>query len=739
MAKCEKCSAEIAEGQTLCPECSNAQADTGAFWARPGAVANSGNSYVEKVAPEAPSVQSAPQPVEEAADTEQPKATQPNNELDRRVKQTEYFNTIANVDEAEEEPDVYDLYPPSNLLEVPFRDTEYNIGYTIPKMKMVVSKQTRRKIAFTSLIVSCVALLIAGFILLDSMFGILPRVVDTPVMYIKSGNLFLTGTSGKRPENFAYEGNAFQISTGVQRVQFSPYSDDVFVIQNYNNKTNTYNLYIRSDGEVSTQGVKIDENIMGEFKFVQRGKSIIYLKGISSYDLYIYNLESRESTRLIYSVTDFGLIDDQHVAVRTRAGDIKIANIAAKGSGAIEEIVKDTDSVYFDADATKSFFFVKTLKNTETFEEVSELYRYADGKTEKVASNVERVVAYSCADDWAYCTGDNDYNLTVGDLIDDDCEQLDRESTEGVSWEGGMSQEVARMIRRNLLRDRLFPVPVPLETYALTYYSKGEATEVSKYCTEVIFNGERKDATGKNWAELEQGAAVVYKEYIPGTTLLKFSEVPDEMLNLNTFGTYANDYFDVLKKNVVYCAAVKGKSSQLIYNSVKDDNISFSKNFDAIYYIDYVEDDKCGDLMQVRIDGKGFGTPESVAVNSIVTEFYLLKNGTIIYVDSNNTIYAGGEALAHRISEYSVNRAADTVAILAETIDIGSRLVVFKDGTKKAIDESVRSVCFNDDTTLSYIKEYDKVSGGGDFYICKNFNTSRRIDSGVSSLVKLKY
>ena len=739
MAKCEKCSAEIAEGMNLCPECSNAQADTGDFWARPGSVANSGNSFVEKVAPAAPSVQSAPQPsAEEVAEPEQPKSVSTNNELDRRVKQTEYFNTIANVDEGEEEPDVYDLYPPTNLLEVPFRDTEYNIGYTIPKMKMVVSKQTRKKIAFSSLIVSCVALLIAGFILLDSMFGILPRVVDTPVMYIKSGNLFLTGTSGKRPENFAYEGNAFQISTGVQRVHFSPYSNDVFVIQNYNTKTGAYNLYVRSNGEVSTQGFKVDENVVGEFKYVLRGKSIIYLKGLSSYDLYIYNIESHESKRLMYSVTDFGLLDDQRIVVRTRMGDLKIANVASRGKGMVEEIAKDTESVYFDDEATKSFFFVKSLKNTETSEKVSELYRYANDKVEKVASNVDSVVAYSCADDWAYCTGENDYNLTVGDLINDDCEKTDRESTEGVSWEGGMSQEMARMVKRNLIRDRLFPMPVPLETFALTYYSKGEATEVSKYCTDIIFNGERKDDANKNWAELEQGAAVVYKEYIPGTTLFTFSELPDEMLSLNSFGSYASDYYDVLKNNVVYCAAVKNKASQLVYTAVKDNNISFSKNFDAIYYIDYVEKEDCGDLMQVRIDGKGFGSPEAIAVNSTVTEFYMLKNGTAVYVDSNNTIYAGGEALAHRISEYSVNSAADCVAVLAETIDVGSRLVVFKDGVKKAIDESVRSVCFNDDTTLSYIKEYDKVAGGGDFYICKNFNTSRRIDTGVSSLVKLK-
>ncbi|MBQ2704399.1 MAG: hypothetical protein IJF58_02495 [Clostridia bacterium] len=730
MAKCEKCSAEIAEGLTLCENCKNDSVSSVDMWARPGSVANSGNSYVKPV-----ETVKTTATVDETPNEPAPVSAQ-SNELDMRLKQTEFFNAVANVSE-EETVDVDDFYPPNNLLEVPFRDTEYNLGYTIPKMKMVVSKKTRRKILFSSLIVSAVALLVAGFILLDSAFGILPRVVDTPVLYVKSSNLYMTGTSGKRPQHFAYEGNAFQVSNNTQRVHFSPYNDEVFVMKNYNTKTKNYDLYIRRDGEVSSQGSLVDSNMHGEFKYVQRGNAILYLKGSSTYDLYLYNIDKGESTRVTYGVESFGMINDTKVAMKTRSNDIQIVDLLKSGKEAITPVVEDVDKAYFDAEPTSSFFYIKTLKNTETGKDISELYRYDGTKTEKVAQNVKDLVAYNCAENWAYCTGDVLNKITIGDFINDDCEKEDRESTEGVAWGNDMSADMAMMLKRNTLRSRVFPIEIDTDAKQLSYYSKGKAKVISEYCTEVVFTGERKELVNKDVADVVQGAAIVYKEYQPGQKILTFSELTDDMLNNRTFTMYLSEAITAAINNTHYFAAVKGNAAKLNYTALNDDNISFSKKFDAVYYIDYTEDDEEGDLMQVKITDKGFKEPEAVA-NS-VTEFYNLADGTVIYVDSDKTIYAGSEALAHRISGYSVNRKADVVAILAETIDTGSRLVVFKDRTKKAIAESVKMVCFNDNTTLSFIKDFDSVAGGGDFYICKNFNTVSRIDTGVSSTVRLKY
>ena len=734
MAKCEKCSAEIAEGMTLCETCANEGEQSVNFWARPGSVVNSGNSYVKLATPtaqeekaEQPAQNNNNEPVAEPAS---------NNELDMRLKQTEFFNAVANVDEAEA-PDIDELYPPSNLLEVPFKDTEYNLGYAIPKMKMVVSKQSRKRILISSLIVSGVAVLIAAFIMLESIFGFLPRVVDTPVLYVKSGNLYMTGTSGKRPEHFSYDGNAFQVSQNVQRILFSPYSDDIFVLKDYNTKTKSYSLYIRRDGEISGQGQVVDNNIIGDFVYVQNGKAILYLKGTTSYNLYLYNIDKGESTRVINGVQQFALLDDTNVAIFTNSEDIKVINLAKSGKEAVTEIVQDADSVYFDSEPTKAFFFIKSLKNTETGEDVSELYRYNEGKTEKLASNVSDLASYNCAENWAYCTGDNGHKVTVADFVNDDCEKHDRESTEGVYWTDDMSTEMATMVKRNNLRQRVFPIEVPLDTFALSFYSKGKTEVITENCTEVIFTGERGPISNKEVADIAQGAAIVYKEYEPAQKLITFSELTDDLLNYRTFVNYMNDITSAVKKNTFYAAAVKGKSSKLSYTAVNEAHISFSKKFDALYYIDYTEDEKIGDLMQVKVTDKGFESPEPVALGA--TEFYLLADGTVIYVDGDKTIYAGAEALAHRISGYSVNQAADTVAILAESIDTGSRLVIFKDRTKKAIAESVRSVCFNDNSTLSFVKDYDNVAGGGDFYICKNFTTTSRIDTGVSAPIKLKY
>ena len=738
MAKCEKCSAEIADGLTLCDNCSKSESVTA--WARPGSVANSGNSYV-KLQEGEPKAKTEELPKVETTDNTPAYST--NNELDMRLKQTEYFNAVANVSEEEEQIDIEDIYPPANLLEVPFRDTEYNIGYTIPKMKMVVSKKTRRKVLFSSLIVSTVAILIAGFIMLDSMFGILPRVVDTPVLYVKSGKLFMTDTNGNRPEAFAYEGNAFQVSMNTQKVLFSPYSDDVFVMKGYNTKTQNYDLYIRRDGEVSGQGSLVDSNVHGEFKYVQHGNAIIYLKGSSSYDLYLYNINKGESTRVSYGIDKIGMLSDTVVAMMTKTNDVKVVDLTKSDKDATVNVAEEIDNIYFDKDVSDSFFYVKSLKNIETDESVSELYRYTDGKSEKVATNISKVVAYNCAENWAYCTGESENKITIGDFINDDCEKLDRESTEGVAWGPDMSSEMATMVKRNSIRDRVFPIEVDSDAVALSYYSNGKAEVISEYCTEVIFTGERKEMVNKEVADVVQGAAIVYKEYQPGEKIITFSELTDDMLNVRAFSQYMEEITTSMKNNTVYYAAIKNKASKLEYTSLSADNISFSKKFDALYYIDYTEDDEYGDLMQVAITDKGFKEAELIA-NS-VTEFYNLADGTVIFVDKEKTIYAGSKAWAHRISGYSVNQKADAVAILAETTDTGSRLVVyFYDHDKdkyvyNAIAESVKMVNFSDDTTLSFIKDYDSVSGGGDFYVCKNLKTPSRIDTGVSSTIRLKY
>jgi len=600
VAKCEKCSAEIAEGLTLCENCAEKTNNSANMWARPGSVVNSGNSYVK---PAEESVQATATVVESTLTDAAPTPTQ-NNELDVRLKQTEYFNAVANVSE-EEEADVDDLYPPTNLLEVPFRDTEYNLGYTIPKMKMVVSKKARRKFLFSSLIVSAVALLVAGFILLDSMFGILPRVVDTPVLYVKSGNLYMTGTSGKRPQPFAYEGNAFQLSNNTQRVLFSPYADDGFVMKNYNTKTKSYDLYIRRDGEVSGQGSLVDSNIYGEFKYVNKGGSILYLKGSSTYDLYLYNIEKGESVRVTYGVEKFGMINDTTVAMMTRTNDVQIVDLTKSGKEATTVVVEAVDAIYFDQNPTDAFFFIKTLKNTETGKDVSELYRYDGGKTEKIATNIKDLVAYNCAENWAYCTGDVANKITIGDFINDDCEKTDRENTEGVEWGTDISTEVSMMIKRNTLRSRVFPIEVDTGAKQLSYYSKGKAEVISEYCTEVVFTGERKEMINKEVADIVQGAAIVYKEYQPGQKLLTFSELTDDMLNNRAFTMYMSEIMSATIKNTHYFAAVKGNASKLSYTALNDSNISFSKKFDAVYYIDYTEDDEEGDLMQVKITDKG--------------------------------------------------------------------------------------------------------------------------------------
>ncbi len=705
---------------------------------------------------------------------------QDNAELNRRNKQTDFFNSMSGVEHAEVEYN--EVYAPTGLLEVPFNDTAHNLGYRIPKMRLSMSKQTKRKIvAFTS-IFSAIAVTIATVIVLNSMFGFIPTVKQVPVIYSKGNKIYLTSSTGRLPEQILYEGTAYQIGSNPNRFSVLPNNEDVLVAADFSSKSDTYSLYLREDMNVSEQGKLIDSNIIGDYEYIFGGKGLLYLKSKGTNDLYMRMFSSDKSVPIERKIEIFGMLDDSMAVIMTTSGNISTVVLNRDGTFTISEAINNAESIYIDSQRTNSFFYIKEEKNTETSERTSNLYRYESGSSVKVAQDADRLIAYSCADNWAYYAKSTTVYHSIFDFIDDDCLESDNKLLKNVGDMGmNLPDDVIAAIRRNHLRNNMSKTGVEYEYTSIGYYANGKANLLESDCTNIYavdLGGEfvsfgkkgAPDGYNANKSGLSSGksAGIMYETTSNSGNLIKLSEIPNSVISSNTFYSYMVSMIETGMLKRTSCVTANGKKTAVDTDNFTESKVSFSTDYSSFYYISSLKSSSIddantdtpatleettqvnvnarsvasdaksdsGDLMCVNLEGQDTSA-QPVAVD--VEEFGLLFDGTIIYVNSDRTAYVGAVAIANRVSKISINQSKNAVAVLCESGDTGARLMIYKDGATKVLADNVNSVVFNNDTSVSFVKDFDKVKARGDLYVCKNFGTPSRIDSSVSAIVEYPY
>ncbi len=746
-----------------------------AFWARPGSEAANAalevESSPEKIVAETVEASDVKSDVE--AELSAPERS--NVELSRYEKQTDFFNSMSGVKTAEQ--DENELYVPTSLLEVPFNDTAHNLGYKIPKLRFTMSKQTKRKFIAVSSILSCIAVVIAAVIILNSMFGFIPTVKQVPVLYTKGNKVFMTSSTGRLPEQVLFEGTGYQISTKSGLLKFSPNNEDMLVATDLSNKSDTYSLYLRKDMKASEQGKLIDSGIVGDYEFAFSGNSIVYLKSKGTNDLYYRNLSADSSKRIERSVDSFGMLNESTAVMLTVKGTVSTVALSKDGAFTAKEVAKSVDAIYLDSEKSNAFYFIKTEKNTGSGENVSCLFRYSDGKYEKVAENADSLIAYSCADNWAYYSKSSKVNHSISEFIEDDCLEADNSilsTVEGMHF----SDEALYAMRRNHLRKNMEKMSIVKEYTSIGYYENGKANELEAKCTQlyaVDLNGEYisldKKSTSNNYNQYKSGlkngdkAAIMYESTELTDSIIKLSSIPGAVLSTNGFYEYALTLINATSLKTHSAVISNGKKVAVDANTFNKDSIAFSENYSSFYYIasadansgtldlentlDTLEqpinpnaradangDTKKGDLMCVNLIGSD-NSAQPISVD--VERFALLSDGAVIYMNSDSTIFVGSVAIATRAKGFVVNRSRSAVAILGDASDTGARLTIYKEGATKPIADNVSSVVFNDDAAISFVKDYDKSKARGDLYVCRNFGTPTRIDSNVSLLIEYPY
>ena len=749
-----------------------------AIWARPG----SADANVEE--PTEPTPEStdeiAVSPVEEVTASEtQISATiseTDNAELSHRDRQTDFFNSMSGVDEAEEE--LNEIYAPQGLLEVPFNDTPHNLGYRIPKIRLSMSKQTKRKVIAFSSIFSGIAAVIAAVIVLNSIFGFIPTVKQVPVFYSKGTKVYMTSSAGRFPEQVLFDGTAYQLSSNSNIIRFSPNNENTLVASDVSAKDNTYSLYLRKDMLVGEQGKMIDSGITGDYEFAFGGDAVLYLKSKGTNDLYFRNLSAESSKRIERKIEMFGMLDDSTAVIMAANGNISTVALEKDGAFTVKEIVSSADSLYLDSDTSNSFYYIKTERNTDTSSRVSCLFRFSGGKSVKVAENADRLIAYSCADNWAYYVRTKTVNHGIFDFIVDDCRESDEKLLASVE-DMYFSDEQMLAMRRNNLRKNMSKSGFEREYTSIGYYSNGKAAELESNCTEIYavdLNGEyisySKKAVNNGYNACKSGlsegkrAAIMYESTEITENRILFSSVPSAIVSSNSFYNYAQTLYESTVFKTQSCVIAGDRKIPVEASKFSDDTVAFSTDYSSFYYIatadsnNAVEGDadipesidesqtqnandsdnrvtaNAGDLMCVKLVGND-NSAQPIAVD--VEKFELLSDGAVIYISTDAIVYVGSVALAVRAKGIVVNRTRTAAAILGDSGDTGARLTIYKDGATKPIADNVSQVAFNDNSSISFIKDYDKVKARGDLYVCRNFGTPTRIDSNVSSLINYPY
>ncbi len=579
-------------------------ANNNAFWARPGSASA---AELEKTEAEpVTETQPQPQPVNSDAAASAATATQPvaaeagaapkseNGELDLRSKQADFFNSMSGVENAETE--YHEAYISTGLLEVPYRDTAHNLGYRIPKLRLSISKQAKRKAAIFSSIFGSIAAAIALIIVLNSIFGFIPTVKQVPVFYSKGGKVYMTSSTGRFPEQMLFDGTVFQFSQNSDKIQFVPNSEDVLVISDIDSGANTYSLYLRKNMKISEQGKLIDSNIMGSYEFAFGSKSVLYVKSKGTNDLYFRNLSSDSSKLIERKIEIFGMLTDSTAVIKTTGGTVSIIDLNRDGSFVINEVSKSVKELYLDNGKSNAFYFIKTERNTETSEYANFLFRYSGGRAEKVAENVESLVAYSCADNWAYYSNKLKINYPVTNFIDDDLAENDAKLINAIIGLD-ISQEQGDAILRERLRRDISKASIAMTYTNLLYYANGSSTELETACTEIYavdLDGEfislgKKSTEGynENKSGLTDGkkAAIMYETVnvleenilfssIP-ETIIKSHDAVDElksMIKKNVFDRYESIIVDDRKISVASVEFEQGKTV-------------FSSDYSSFYYI----------------------------------------------------------------------------------------------------------------------------------------------------------
>lgn len=245
------------------------------------------------------------------------------------------------------------------------------------------------------------------------------------LLYIKDNELNMANGSKFEPlliDDKCYEDKNDSGYSYNYYVACTPDNKYIYYPHNIDSYTGTYDLYRKKLGDTKAEEEKIDSNVV-TYKLIDNDR-VAYVKDRDDMRLYIYS--KGETSKVASDVTawDIHVSDDgKNVMWRSNDGD---------GNLYVQDTALKDDKVKLDSDVYLVYAASSDL-NLIVYEKDDNLYILKDlEEKEKIASDVENVYVYGINNNLQiyYMKEGDEVEITLYDLIDDDCRAADENMVE---------------------------------------------------------------------------------------------------------------------------------------------------------------------------------------------------------------------------------------------------------------------------------------------------------------------
>lgn len=513
-------------------------------------------------------------------------------------------------------------------------------------------------------------------------------------------------------------------------VRFSENGKIVFYPDRLDDESEGFTIYCRNINKPNEEPIKIDSEIT-QYVINKDGTQVIYLKeegGLYSHDL-------KEKEKIASEVTEFYSANDCK-----KIGFLKSNGgyyIYSEGGESVK-IANDVESIRYTSEDLSAVYYEKE----------EGLYKQVEGEDDvtKISSDVFTVEQIYDSGE-VYYTKEETVEIKLSDYVVDDIADADAVMTEpeypdSPSWwdydtdeayDAAVEQyETAyeayeasydaynAKLQRDELRETLQESIFEQSVYTLYYFDGEESVVLTDALTDYYL-----PCTQDN-------PAIAYEEYNQvETTKVKLSEI-----------TNAYEVEELVKAAMYSSAeryiAVGEKTSVLEQTDAQQ--IQFSADGKALYFLDDVSDEGRGDLYKAIITDASVQKPELIDDDVDNTAIYDLNNAIAYFKNFDDEKYRGdlwidGKEIDYDVYCYSISIQDGTVYYYSDwnaEKEYGTLKKYANEKTTKIADD-VYSWRLNEGNIL-YLYDYSWNSNSGTLYIYKN-GDSEKISDDVTCII----
>lgn len=567
------------------------------------------------------------------------------------------------------------------------------------------------------------------------------------ICYLKDGELFVNFSDELNSQQLTKKmilndlesdeiaGAGFDLSYNCTR--YCPDANRIFFPDRINADDTGMNLYyvdLDDVGKDTFEPVKVDSKVGAQYQVTSDGQKVYYVN-TDDRTLYVNDLTSKN--KIAENVDAFYVKQDDSSVVYTTFTDDEIINLYTyNAEGSSKEIAKDI-SIKYNSDDYSLICYQQNNK----------LYSLLNGTTIKevftVADEEDNYINVIYADDAGniyYRVSEEVERPVVMDYVNDDLAQQDAAIVEPdrnnksywkewtrYTW-GDEVTEYAREYtseyydllekyeeksERDALRESLKEQELYTSNRALYYF---DGTKSNKMCDAVTYD-----------TFIDDNIIVFSKENIEEAEKVNFSEICSSIEELDKYS--AQNYVEEkVCDNLVYYALINNHLVEMA-KGTGISSVKISSENNAIYYIQSTtEDELCGDLIKVDINGNGVSEP--IKLYSMVGAYDIINNDIVYYrdpvlVNSEDSIIESDLYLNDKKIDSGVVGAANmsnylSIRYLADgTIFYGTAQISDYEFTLKQFDGKETK------TIASNIAQYIPISKDNVYFI-DNYSSSYR-------------